>query len=55
MSYFDTPAYMYSVEENKIYSMLVYYLASNHQKLLIFIRRDIDLRSHLSSYLLRYI
>ena len=34
--------------------MLVYYLASNHQKLLVFIRRDIDLCSHHSSHLLRY-
>ena len=30
--------------------MLVYYLASSHQKLLVFIRRYIDLRSHYSSH-----
>ena len=34
--------------------MLVNNLVSNHQKLLVFIRRDIDLRSHYSSHLLRY-
>ena len=33
------------------YLLLVYYLASNHQKLLVLIRRDIDLHSHFSSYL----
>ena len=35
--------------------MLVYYLALNHQKLLVFIRRDINLRSNYSTYLFRLI
>ena len=34
--------------------MIVYFLSSNHQKLPVFIRRDIDLRSHYFSHLLRY-
>ena len=31
------------MKKNKIKLMLVYYLTSNHQKQLVFIRRDIDL------------
>ena len=41
------------LKKNKIWLMLVYYLVSNHQKQLVFIKRDIDLHSHYSSYLLR--
>ena len=35
--------------------MLVYYLVSNHEKQLFFIRRGIDLPTHYSSYFLKCI